>query len=54
MCKEKKEYERGLEEVRNQKLRLSEEIKREAERLTRLARGDLIIKYKASESIDLY
>ena len=47
MCKEKKEYERGLEEVRNQKLRLSEEIKREAERLTRLARGDLIIKYKA-------
>ena len=45
--KEKKEYERGIEEVRNQKLRLYEEIKREAERLTRLARGNLIIKYKA-------
>ena len=44
--KEKKEYERGLEEVRNQKLRLSEDIKREAEKLTRLARGDLTIKYK--------
>lgn len=45
--KDKKEYERGLEEVRNQKLRLSEEIKREAEKFTRLARGNLIIKYKA-------
>lgn len=45
--KEKKEYERGIEEVRNQKLRLSEEIKRGAERLTKLARGNLIIKYKA-------
>lgn len=45
--KEKEKYERGLEEVRNQKLRLSEEIKREAEKLTRLARGNLIIKYKA-------
>ncbi|MBQ3512234.1 MAG: hypothetical protein IJA32_00335 [Lachnospiraceae bacterium] len=43
----KKSYEMRLAEVKTERAHIRDEIKQEAERMTRLARGDLIIKNNA-------
>lgn len=43
----KKSYEMRLTEVKTERAHIRDEIKQEAERMTRLARGDLIIKNNA-------